>query len=80
MNHLHCFSNLCIWQKENNILQITVNVVLTQLNLFFLYSWALLHLTMVKLVLHNVKNFFPIAGLEFTGMLNCILHFSFLYK
>uniref|UniRef100_A0A8C0PMJ3 RAVE complex protein Rav1 C-terminal domain-containing protein n=1 Tax=Canis lupus familiaris TaxID=9615 RepID=A0A8C0PMJ3_CANLF len=24
------------------------------------YSWALLHLTMVKLVLHNVKNFFPI--------------------
>ncbi|XP_010144420.1 PREDICTED: dmX-like protein 2 isoform X3 [Buceros rhinoceros silvestris] len=32
------------------------------------YSWALLHLTMVKLVLHNVKNFFPIAGLEFTDL------------
>ncbi|PNI74851.1 DMXL2 isoform 8, partial [Pan troglodytes] len=31
------------------------------------YSWALLHLTMVKLALHNVKNFFPIAGLEFSG-------------
>uniref|UniRef100_A0A8C0PII8 RAVE complex protein Rav1 C-terminal domain-containing protein n=1 Tax=Canis lupus familiaris TaxID=9615 RepID=A0A8C0PII8_CANLF len=28
--------------------------------LFPLNSWALLHLTMVKLVLHNVKNFFPI--------------------
>uniref|UniRef100_H0VEU6 Dmx like 2 n=1 Tax=Cavia porcellus TaxID=10141 RepID=H0VEU6_CAVPO len=32
------------------------------------YSWALLHLTMVKLVLHNVKNFFPIAGLEFSEL------------
>uniref|UniRef100_A0A803XV75 Dmx like 2 n=1 Tax=Meleagris gallopavo TaxID=9103 RepID=A0A803XV75_MELGA len=32
------------------------------------YSWALLHLTMVKLVLHNVKNFFPIAGLEFNDL------------
>ncbi|KAF4792887.1 Dmx like 2 [Turdus rufiventris] len=32
------------------------------------YSWALLHLTMVKLVLHNIKNFFPIAGLEFTDL------------
>ncbi|XP_010153929.1 PREDICTED: dmX-like protein 2 isoform X3 [Eurypyga helias] len=32
------------------------------------YSWALLHLTMVKLVLHNVKSFFPIAGLEFTDL------------
>ncbi|KAI6078109.1 DmX-like protein 2 [Aix galericulata] len=32
------------------------------------YSWALLHLTMVKLVLHNVKNFFPIAGLEFIDL------------
>lgn len=32
-----------------------------------LSSWALLHLTMVKLVLHNIKTFFPIAGLEFSG-------------
>ncbi|ELK05416.1 DmX-like protein 2 [Pteropus alecto] len=32
------------------------------------YSWALLHLAMVKLVLHNVKNFFPIAGLEFSEL------------
>uniref|UniRef100_A0A8C7ENZ6 Dmx like 2 n=1 Tax=Neovison vison TaxID=452646 RepID=A0A8C7ENZ6_NEOVI len=32
------------------------------------YSWALLHLTVVKLVLHNVKNFFPIAGLEFSEL------------
>ncbi|XP_065589947.1 dmX-like protein 2 isoform X3 [Cyrtonyx montezumae] len=32
------------------------------------YSWALLHLTMVKLVLHNIKNFFPIAGLEFNDL------------
>ncbi|XP_012861790.1 dmX-like protein 2 [Echinops telfairi] len=32
------------------------------------YSWALLHLTMVKLVIHNVKNFFPIAGLEFSEL------------
>uniref|UniRef100_A0A672TZ30 Dmx like 2 n=1 Tax=Strigops habroptila TaxID=2489341 RepID=A0A672TZ30_STRHB len=32
------------------------------------YSWALLHLTMVKLVLHNIKNFFPIAGLEITDL------------
>ncbi|XP_071611297.1 dmX-like protein 2 isoform X3 [Heliangelus exortis] len=32
------------------------------------YSWALLHLTMVKLVLHNIKNFFPIAGLEFAEL------------
>uniref|UniRef100_A0A2K5F8C5 Dmx like 2 n=1 Tax=Aotus nancymaae TaxID=37293 RepID=A0A2K5F8C5_AOTNA len=32
------------------------------------YSWALLHLTVVKLALHNVKNFFPIAGLEFSEL------------
>ncbi|KAM9201376.1 dmX-like protein 2 isoform 6-T6 [Dugong dugon] len=32
------------------------------------YSWALLHLTMVKLVLNNVRNFFPIAGLEFSEL------------
>ncbi|XP_068954155.1 dmX-like protein 2 isoform X3 [Petaurus breviceps papuanus] len=30
------------------------------------YSWALIHLAMVKLALHNVRNFFPIAGLEFS--------------
>ncbi|XP_074862571.1 dmX-like protein 2 isoform X2 [Carettochelys insculpta] len=29
------------------------------------YSWALIHLAIVKLALHNIKNFFPIAGLEF---------------
>ncbi|XP_064151285.1 dmX-like protein 2 isoform X10 [Loxodonta africana] len=32
------------------------------------YSWALLHLTLVKLALHNLKNFFPIAGLEFSEL------------
>uniref|UniRef100_A0A8C6D9K5 Dmx like 2 n=1 Tax=Moschus moschiferus TaxID=68415 RepID=A0A8C6D9K5_MOSMO len=32
------------------------------------YSWALLHLTMVKLALYNVRNFFPIAGLEFSEL------------
>uniref|UniRef100_A0A4W2HYN0 Dmx like 2 n=1 Tax=Bos indicus x Bos taurus TaxID=30522 RepID=A0A4W2HYN0_BOBOX len=32
------------------------------------YSWALLHLTVVKLALHNVRNFFPIAGLEFSEL------------
>ncbi|XP_071611366.1 dmX-like protein 2 [Heliangelus exortis] len=32
------------------------------------YSWALLRLTMVQLVLHNIKNFFPIAGLEFAEL------------
>ncbi|KAF6129737.1 Dmx like 2 [Phyllostomus discolor] len=32
------------------------------------YSWALLHLAMVKLILYNVKNFFPIAGLEFSEL------------
>ncbi|XP_034639200.1 dmX-like protein 2 isoform X1 [Trachemys scripta elegans] len=29
------------------------------------YSWALIHLAIVKLALYNIKNFFPIAGLEF---------------
>ncbi|XP_053127959.1 dmX-like protein 2 isoform X3 [Hemicordylus capensis] len=28
------------------------------------YSWALIHLAMVKLALHNIKTFFPITGLE----------------
>ncbi|XP_053221704.1 dmX-like protein 2 isoform X5 [Podarcis raffonei] len=28
------------------------------------YSWALIHLAMVKLALNNIKTFFPIAGLE----------------
>ncbi|ELK36050.1 DmX-like protein 2 [Myotis davidii] len=32
------------------------------------YSWVLLHLAMVKLILHNVKNFFPFAGLEFSEL------------
>uniref|UniRef100_A0A5F8HIB8 Dmx like 2 n=1 Tax=Monodelphis domestica TaxID=13616 RepID=A0A5F8HIB8_MONDO len=32
------------------------------------YSWALIHLAMVKLALHNVRNFFPIVGLEFSDL------------
>ncbi|XP_042327082.1 dmX-like protein 2 isoform X1 [Sceloporus undulatus] len=32
------------------------------------YSWALIHLAMVKLALHNVKTFFPIAGLEISDL------------
>ncbi|MBN3287732.1 DMXL2 protein, partial [Polyodon spathula] len=32
------------------------------------YSWALLRLVLVKLALHNVKNFFPVAGLEFSEL------------
>uniref|UniRef100_A0A6I8PMC7 Dmx like 2 n=1 Tax=Ornithorhynchus anatinus TaxID=9258 RepID=A0A6I8PMC7_ORNAN len=32
------------------------------------YSWALLHLAMVKLALHNVQNFFPVAGLELSDL------------
>lgn len=32
-----------------------------------LYSWALIRLVIVKLGLHNVKNFLPLAGLDFTG-------------
>uniref|UniRef100_A0ABM5EYN0 DmX-like protein 2 isoform X1 n=1 Tax=Pogona vitticeps TaxID=103695 RepID=A0ABM5EYN0_9SAUR len=32
------------------------------------YSWALIHLAMVKLALNNVKNFFPITGLEISEL------------
>ncbi|XP_054858297.1 dmX-like protein 2 [Eublepharis macularius] len=32
------------------------------------YSWALIHLAMVKLALHNVKTFFPITGLEISDL------------
>ncbi|XP_078097475.1 dmX-like protein 2 isoform X3 [Mustelus asterias] len=32
------------------------------------YSWALIRLGMVKLALNNVRNFFPIAGLEFADL------------
>ncbi|KAM9064953.1 dmX-like protein 2 isoform X1 [Sarcophilus harrisii] len=32
------------------------------------YSWALIHLAMVKLALHNVRNFFPVVGLEFSDL------------
>eukprot|EP00062_Callorhinchus_milii_P002238 gi/632938237/ref/XP_007904230.1/ PREDICTED: dmX-like protein 2 isoform X2 [Callorhinchus milii] len=32
------------------------------------YSWSLMRLAMVKLALHNVKNFFPVAGLEFSDL------------
>lgn len=30
-------------------------------------SWALIRLVMVKLAHHNVKNFLPLTGLDFTG-------------
>ncbi|XP_075714124.1 dmX-like protein 2 isoform X3 [Rhinoderma darwinii] len=32
------------------------------------YSWTLIRLAMVKLAVHNLKNFFPIAGLELTDL------------
>ncbi|XP_063170605.1 dmX-like protein 2 isoform X2 [Candoia aspera] len=32
------------------------------------YSWALIHLAMVKLALNNIKNFFPITGLELSEL------------
>ncbi|XP_039214798.1 dmX-like protein 2 isoform X9 [Crotalus tigris] len=32
------------------------------------YSWALIHLAMIKLALNNIKNFFPITGLELTEL------------
>ncbi|XP_059808778.1 dmX-like protein 2 isoform X1 [Hypanus sabinus] len=32
------------------------------------YSWALIRLGMVKLALNNVKNFFPVAGLDFADL------------
>ncbi|XP_078141511.1 dmX-like protein 2 isoform X1 [Centroberyx gerrardi] len=32
------------------------------------YSWALIRLVMVKLGLHNVKNFLPLTGLDFTDL------------
>uniref|UniRef100_A0AAY4EI42 RAVE complex protein Rav1 C-terminal domain-containing protein n=1 Tax=Denticeps clupeoides TaxID=299321 RepID=A0AAY4EI42_9TELE len=32
------------------------------------YSWALIRLVMVKLALHNVKNFLPLAGLDFADL------------
>ncbi|XP_026175507.1 dmX-like protein 2 isoform X2 [Mastacembelus armatus] len=32
------------------------------------YSWALIRLVMVKLAHHNVKNFLPLAGLDFTDL------------
>ncbi|XP_022542730.2 dmX-like protein 2 isoform X3 [Astyanax mexicanus] len=32
------------------------------------YSWALIRLVMVKLGLHNVKTFLPLAGLDFTDL------------
>ncbi|XP_047678212.1 dmX-like protein 2 isoform X3 [Tachysurus fulvidraco] len=32
------------------------------------YSWCLIRLVMIKLALHNVKNFLPIAGLDFTDL------------
>lgn len=37
--------------------------------LCFLPSWALIRLVMVKLAHHNIKNFLPLAGLDFTGTL-----------
>ncbi|TNM90878.1 hypothetical protein fugu_003167 [Takifugu bimaculatus] len=32
------------------------------------YSWALIRLVMVKLAHHNIKNFLPLAGLDFTEL------------
>uniref|UniRef100_A0A8C9RST4 Dmx-like 2 n=1 Tax=Scleropages formosus TaxID=113540 RepID=A0A8C9RST4_SCLFO len=32
------------------------------------YSWALIRLVMVKLILHSVKSFLPITGLDFTDL------------
>ncbi|XP_063782145.1 dmX-like protein 2 isoform X1 [Pseudophryne corroboree] len=32
------------------------------------YSWTLIRLAMVKLAVHNLKNFFPTAGLELTDL------------
>ncbi|KAM7015035.1 dmX-like protein 2 isoform 5-T5 [Tautogolabrus adspersus] len=32
------------------------------------YSWALIRLAMVKLAHHNVKNFLPLTGLDFTDL------------
>ncbi|XP_078283348.1 dmX-like protein 2 isoform X1 [Rhinoraja longicauda] len=32
------------------------------------YSWALIRFGMVKLALHNIKNFFPVVGLDFTDL------------
>ncbi|XP_076027939.1 dmX-like protein 2 isoform X1 [Genypterus blacodes] len=32
------------------------------------YSWALIRLVMVKLAQHNVKNFLPLTGLDFTEL------------
>ncbi|XP_015198420.2 dmX-like protein 2 isoform X3 [Lepisosteus oculatus] len=32
------------------------------------YSWALMRLAMVKLALHNIRTFFPVAGLEFADL------------
>ncbi|XP_078137447.1 dmX-like protein 2 isoform X9 [Sander vitreus] len=32
------------------------------------YSWALIRLVMVKLAHHNVKNFLPLTGLDFTDL------------
>ncbi|XP_056428268.1 dmX-like protein 2 isoform X1 [Hyla sarda] len=32
------------------------------------YSWTLIRLAMVKHTIHNLKNFFPIAGLELTDL------------
>ncbi|XP_026865664.2 dmX-like protein 2 isoform X1 [Electrophorus electricus] len=32
------------------------------------YSWCLIRMVMVKLALHNVKTFLPIAGLDFTDL------------
>nr|XP_033775682.1 dmX-like protein 2 isoform X3 [Geotrypetes seraphini] len=32
------------------------------------YSWTLIRLVVIKLTLHNVKSFFPVAGLEFSDL------------
>lgn len=35
-------------------------------------SWALIRLVMVKLAHHNVKNFLPLTGLDFTGSTSAV--------
>lgn len=43
-------------------------------------SWALIRLVMVKLAHHNVKNFLPLTGLDFTGTAHLISDAKLLIK
>lgn len=44
--------------------------------LLSIFSWTLIRLAMVKLGIQNLKNFFPIAGLELTGLLHSGLDYE----